>query len=122
MPGRAELPEVGLRLTARCLAADPDYAVPRDARRVAFDADRLPPVIAVRARRAGDHFSPFGGSAPRRLKSFLIDAGVPRWERSRVPLLETDGDIIWVAGVRRSDAAPVGPSTTRILEVTLDSL
>jgi len=36
-----------------------------------------------------------------------------------VPLLEADGDLIWVAGLRRGQAAPVGSGTTRILEVTL---
>jgi tRNA(Ile)-lysidine synthase len=46
---------------------------------------------------------------------------VPRWERDRVPLVEAGGDIIWVAGLRRGQAAPVGPGTRRILEVTLRS-
>jgi tRNA(Ile)-lysidine synthase len=51
----------------------------------------------------------------------MIDAGVPRWERDRVPLLEAGGDIIWVAGLRRGRAAPVRDGTRRILEVTLRS-
>jgi tRNA(Ile)-lysidine synthase len=46
---------------------------------------------------------------------------VPRRERDRVPLLEAGGDIIWVAGLRRGRAAPVGDGTRRILEVTLRS-
>jgi tRNA(Ile)-lysidine synthase len=114
-----DLVEVGLRLDARCLERPPDYELPRDARRVAFDADRLPTTLIVRARRSGDRFAPFGGRGERRLKSFLIDSHVPRWERSRIPLLEADGDIIWLAGVRRGHAAPVSPDTTRILEVSL---
>lgn len=62
-----------------------------------------------------------GVPVERRLKSFLIAAGVPRWERSRIPLLEADGEIIWVAGLRRGRAAPVTEDTRRILEVTLAS-
>ncbi len=122
LPGSVDLTELGLRLDARCLEPGPDYAPPDEARRVAFDADRLPAALGVRSRRPGDRFTPFGGPGERRLKSFLIDAGIPRWERSRIPLLEAAGDIIWVAGVRRGHTAPVGPSTKRILEVTLDSL
>ena len=122
VPGSVELTEIGLRLDACCLERQPGYALPRDAQRVAFDADRLPAMLVVRSRRSGDHFVPFGGLGERRLKSFLIDAHVPRWERSRIPLLEADGDIIWLGGVRRGHAAPVGPDTTRILEVTLSSL
>ena len=120
VPGSVDLGEVGLRLDARYLERPPDYEVPRDARRVAFDADRLPTMLSVRSRRSGDRFAPFGSPVERRLKSFLIDAHVPRWERSRIPLLEADGDIIWLGGVRRGRAAPVGRDTTRILEVTLN--
>jgi tRNA(Ile)-lysidine synthase len=122
VPGSVDLTEVGLRLDARCLERRPDYDLPRDARRVAFDADRLPTTLVVRSRRTGDRLVPFGAPGERRLKSFLIDARVPRWERSRIPLLDAGGDIIWVAGVRRGQSAPVGPDTRRILEVTLDSL
>jgi tRNA(Ile)-lysidine synthase len=122
VPGTVDLSEVGLRLSARCLDRHSGYTLPREPRRAAFDADRLPAILAVRPRRAGERFRPFGGSDERRLKSLFIDAGIPRWERARVPLLEAAGDVIWVAGVRRGQSAPVGPDTTRILEVTLDSL
>jgi len=103
---------------------DRDYVVPRAAGRVAFDADALPATLTVRARRRGDVFSPFGAPASgpgalRRLKSFLIDAGVPRWERPRTPLVEAGGHVIWVAGVRRGRRAPVTATTARVLELTL---
>ena len=119
VPGDLTLPEVGMMLEARCFPRAEGYAAPREALVAAFDADLLPRRLHVRARRRGDRFAPFGGPTERRLKSFLIDAGVPSWERERVPLLEAAGDIIWVAGLRRSRAAPVGPGTKRILEVTL---
>jgi tRNA(Ile)-lysidine synthase len=120
VPGVLELPEIGARLTARVVARTGDYTLPRDPRRAAFDADGLPPVLGVRARRRGDMLSPFGGPASRRLKSLLIDAGVPRWARPRTPLVEAGSEIIWVAGVRRGALAPVTAATTRILEVGLE--
>ena len=122
VPGELPLPEVNLLLEARCFERVEGYAAPRERDRVAFDADLLPGRLRVRGRRPGDRFAAFGGPAERRLKSFLIDAGVPRWERDRVPLLEAGSDIIWVAGLRRGQAAPVGPGTRRILEVTVRSV
>ncbi|HET8578234.1 MAG TPA: tRNA lysidine(34) synthetase TilS [Methylomirabilota bacterium] len=122
VPGIVELPEVGLRLEARRFERPEGYAPPREPDRVAFDADRLPPSLVVRARRAGDRFVPFAGAGERRLKSFFIDAGVPRWDRPRVPLIEARGEIIWVAGLRRGQTAPVTPESRCILEVTLRSL
>ena len=121
VPGALELPEINARLGARIVARARDYAIPREPGRAAFDADTLPPTLAVRARRRGDVFSPFGAPELRRLKSFLIDAGVPRWQRARTPLVEAGGEIIWVAGIRRGSIAPVTAATTRVLELELDS-
>jgi tRNA(Ile)-lysidine synthetase-like protein len=121
LPGELALSEVGLTLDARCLPAGAAYELPRHGATVAFDADRIPSSVVVRARRAGDRFAPFGGPGPRRLKSFLIDAGIPRWRRASIPLLVADGEIVWVVGLRRGLAAPVTPRTKRILEVTVRS-
>jgi tRNA(Ile)-lysidine synthase len=122
VPGSAAFSEIGMCIDARVVERTSDYVVPRDVRRVAFDADLMPLALGVRARRPGDRFTPFGGPGERRLKSFLIDAGIPRWERARIPLLDVDGEIVWVAGVRRGQRAVVGPHTNRILEVTLHCL
>ncbi|HEU4438227.1 MAG TPA: tRNA lysidine(34) synthetase TilS [Methylomirabilota bacterium] len=124
LPGVLELPEIGRCLTASIAPRAPDYAVPREPGRVAFDADELPPTLTIRGRRRGDVFSPFGApasgpAAVRRLKPFLIDAGVPRWQRARTPLVEARGQIIWIAGVRRGQSAPVTAATARVLELTL---
>src|SRR4029434_1269672 len=90
--------EIGLALEARLAGAE-TYAVPRDPARVAFDADDLPGPLTVRAPRRGERFVPFGG-AERRLKTLLIDAKVPRWDRSRVPVVEAGGVIVLGVCVR----------------------
>jgi tRNA(Ile)-lysidine synthase len=120
VPGRVELPEIGRALEASIVPAAA-YELPRDPDRAAFDADRLPPRLLVRARRRGDRLSAFGGGE-RRLKSLLIDAKIPRWERGRVPVVEADAEIVWVAGLRRAATAPVMATTRRVLELRLVAL
>ncbi|HEV8585813.1 MAG TPA: tRNA lysidine(34) synthetase TilS [Methylomirabilota bacterium] len=117
VPGRVELPEIGRALEAVVLPAA-GYATPRARDRVAFDAADLPERLVVRARRRGDRFRPFGGG-DRRLKAFLIDAKVPRWDRDRLPLVDAGRDILWVAGVRRGAAAPVTARTGTVVELRL---
>ena len=117
VPGRVELPEIGRALEARLLPAA-GYAVPTSPDRAAFDAALVPRVLAVRPRRAGDRFHAFGGGE-RRLKSLLIDAKMPRWERPRLPVVEADGDILWLAGLRRGAAAPVTTATHEVVELGL---
>ncbi len=117
VPGRVDLPEIGRTLEARLADVD-GYAIPDEPDRVAFDADRLPPKLLVRPRRAGDRLTPFGGGE-RKLKDLLIDAKVPRWERGRVPVIEAGGEILWVARLRRGAVAPVTAATRRVLELAL---
>jgi tRNA(Ile)-lysidine synthase len=117
VPGRVELPEIGRALEARRLPAH-GYVVPREPQRVAFDAAAVAPALTIRCRRRGDRFEAFG-AGERRLKSFLIDAKIPRWERDRLPLVEQDGHILWVAGLRRSTAGVVTPATREVVELRL---
>jgi tRNA(Ile)-lysidine synthase len=119
VPGRLELPEIGRLLQARVVSASDFVIPPRLSPRVGFDAALLPSRLTVRARRPGDRFAPFGGVGERRLKSFLIDEKIPRWERGRVPLIEADGRILWVGGLRRSGEAPVTAGTREVLELSL---
>jgi tRNA(Ile)-lysidine synthase len=120
VPGRVELPEIGSALEGSIVPAAA-YALPREPGRAAFDADRLPPRLRVRPRRRGDRLAAFAGGE-RRLKSLLIDAKVPRWERGRVPVVEAAGEIVWVVGLRRAATAPVTAETRQVLELRLVAL
>jgi tRNA(Ile)-lysidine synthase len=53
----------------------------------------------VRNRRPGDRFVPPGRHHARRLKEVLIDLGVPREQRDRLPILCWGGNLLWVACV-----------------------
>ena len=117
VPGRVELPESGCVLEARIVPAA-DYVLPRVTDVVAFDAAGVPRRLVIRARRRGDRLVAFGGGE-RRLKSLLIDAAVPRWDRNRLPLVEADGQILWVVGLRRAAAAPITPQTREVVEIRL---
>ena len=63
--------------------------------------------VVVRAWRPGDRMRAAGASAPRRVKRFLSDAGIDGPERVGWPVIEAAGEVVWIPGVRRSDAATV---------------
>jgi tRNA(Ile)-lysidine synthase len=61
--------------------------------------------LVVRRWRAGDRLAPSGSQGPRRVKRYLTEAGVMGSDRAGWPVVEQGGEIVWIPGVRRSDAA-----------------
>lgn len=119
LPGAVEIPERGGRLSCRVVPAE-DFARIRphlSAWRVALDADALGVQPLVRAARAGDRFQPFGMSGQKKLSDFLIDQKYPRILRDEVLVLEGNGRIAWVVGMRSSEAFRIGPECRRIAVV-----
>jgi tRNA(Ile)-lysidine synthase len=117
LPGRVALPEIG-RVVEATIVDVAEYAVPRVVTVAAFDADALPACVLVRGRRLGDRVIASDGTE-RRLKTLLIGAKIPRWDRVRVPVVEAGGEIVWIAGLRRSAIAPITPATRRVVRLAL---
>ena len=61
--------------------------------------------LTVRSWRPGDRMRAAGSLAARRVKRFLRDAGIAGPDRIGWPVVLADGEIVWIPGVRRSDAA-----------------
>ena len=59
----------------------------------------------VRPWKPGDRMEPVAGQQRRRVKRYLSDAGVRGAERRGWPVVVTGSDVVWIPGVRRSDAA-----------------
>jgi tRNA(Ile)-lysidine synthase len=59
----------------------------------------------VRPWTAGDRLAPGPGRQRRRVKRYLSDAGVRGLDRAGWPVVVAGDDVIWIPGVRRSDAA-----------------
>jgi tRNA(Ile)-lysidine synthetase-like protein len=114
-----------LRVTA---ALEPISGWPGAAPHAAwFDAEALglpgggdspAPGLVVRPRRTGERMLPFGGRDSVRLGKLLASAGVPRLARARWPVVaRSDGEILWVVGVRRAAAAPLTLGTPVMLRL-----
>jgi tRNA(Ile)-lysidine synthase len=82
-----------------------------------FDAQRVAEPLVVRNPRPGDRFHPLGAPGSKKLKEFLIDAGVPSARRRRLVILADAEDILWVAGVRIGHRVRLTEGTKEILRV-----
>ncbi len=90
---------------------------------VFFDLDQLPSrALYLRSPRPGDYFSPFGMQGKKKVSRLLGDSKIPRPLRGEIPLLVSGSTILWVAGLRRSQVAPITTDTRRVLKATYSSM
>ena len=64
-----------------------------------LSAEALGRSATVRARRQGDRMRPAGLAGTKSLQDLLTDRKVPRGLRESLPVVESGGQIAWVAGV-----------------------
>lgn len=69
----------------------------RRARGKGIDASRMP--LRVQLRAGGERLQPDARRPRRTLKNLFQEAGVPPWERDRLPLLVCGEDLVWVPGL-----------------------
>ena len=84
-----------------------------------FDMNRLSFPLVIRSFRPGDRFTPLGMRGTQKVKKFFINQKVPKDQRSKCPILLSQGKIIWVAGYRIDESVKVMPSTDKVLRVEL---
>jgi tRNA(Ile)-lysidine synthase len=61
--------------------------------------------LSVRAWAAGDRLAAAGAQPRRRVKRYLTEAGVRGTDRAGWPVVVSGDEVVWIPGVRRSDAA-----------------
>ena len=85
---------------------------------VYFDMDNLLFPLKIRHRRAGDIFIPFGFKGKKKLKDVFIDDKVSIYKRAYILLVvDANDSILWIAGYRRSNIAPITGATQKVLKI-----
>ena len=80
-------------------------AKPRSRHRHGRRRSRGRRVGMVRSWSAGDRLEPAAGQPRRRVTRYLSDVGVRGADRAGWPVVVAGDDVVWIPGVRRSDAA-----------------
>jgi tRNA(Ile)-lysidine synthase len=90
-------------------AEGPDLAV--------LDPSALGGALLVRSWREGDRMRPLGLGGTKSLQDLFTDRKVPRSLRHALPVVISDGRIVWIAGVAVSEdfAAKAGASESAVL-------
>ncbi|MEZ0486485.1 tRNA lysidine(34) synthetase TilS [Fibrella aquatica] len=103
------------QLTIRVInRTDWDQKWPTDSNTALFDADSLPFPWTLRRWCEGDRFVPLGMNGSRLVSDFLADTKLGLPLRERVRVLECNGRIMWVVGMRIAQTARITQKTRRI--------
>jgi tRNA(Ile)-lysidine synthase len=117
-PGRTFVGEIGREVVTEEIDLEGRSGMPKANSETAFlDYHVLQFPLRIRNFRPGDRFQPLGVKGSQKLKEFFIDHKIPRFERSKIPLLISGEKIVWVVGHRINESARVSDRTKRILKV-----
>jgi tRNA(Ile)-lysidine synthetase-like protein len=81
------------------------------------DADRLEGPLTVGSAREGERMRPLGMSGTKKLSDVMMDAKVPMRRRARVPIVREGDHVVWVAGIRLSEAHRITRDTRRVVRL-----
>jgi len=86
---------------------------------VYLDFDKLKFPLVWRTWKKGDFFYPSGMEHRKKISDFLIDNKIPRADKGDISVLESNGNIVWVVGMRLDNRFKASPQTKRMLEIEL---
>ncbi|MGL5428965.1 MAG: tRNA lysidine(34) synthetase TilS [Cetobacterium sp.] len=60
-------------------------------------------IVEIRCRKDGDRIKPLGMSSYKKVKDILINEKIPKEIRGTIPLIVKENEIVWIAGVKKSE-------------------
>lgn len=117
-PGQTlRLPECGLTVSCDLISSFP-ADVNKSLNTFYFNCANIIGNVMVTARRPGDRLRPLGRGCTKALKQLFVEAGIPPWRRSQVPVLRDERGILGIQGVARDERARVSTDDCHILRVS----
>lgn len=83
-----------------------------------LDAETCEFPIKVRNWMVGDSFQPLGMTGTKLLSDFFTDEKIDSTRRNKIPILISEGVIIWVAGMRISHIHKISGKTQTVFRIT----
>ena len=87
-----------------------------------LDLDKTNFPINIRHRKPGDRFYPLGMEHSKKLKDFLIDEKVPKFDRDKLLIFCDQEKIIWLAGHRIDNRVVTSEQTQNILQIRIERM
>jgi tRNA(Ile)-lysidine synthase len=121
-PGEVTAKEAGLRIKADIIENMPANEDTKSNMTAYIDYDEVGKFLIVRNRKPGDRFSPLGMRGSKKLQDFFVDEKILLKDRDVIPIVESDGQIVWIVGHRIDERMKVRKNTRKILKLTAEEI
>jgi tRNA(Ile)-lysidine synthase len=87
-----------------------------------FDADLLIFPLKIRPWKAGDAFYPLGLNGQKKVSDLFNDVKLSKWDKEKIVVLESKGQIAWVIGVRISEKFKILKNSKKFLKIVTSDM
>ena len=84
-----------------------------------FDADKIQQPLEICNWKEGDKFQPFGMEGFKKLSDFFIDEKLSLFEKEKVKVLKSNGQIVWLIGYRIDNRYRVKNESKHIWQIEI---
>ncbi|MFA4920809.1 MAG: tRNA lysidine(34) synthetase TilS [Candidatus Neomarinimicrobiota bacterium] len=84
------------------------------------DFDRIGSRLNLRHWQKGDRMLPLGMRQSRKVSDIFVDLKIPLTHKTRIPLLCSDNDVIWLCGLKLSEKFKITDRTRTVLKLTYE--
>lgn len=82
-----------------------------------FSTSKLQFPLTLRNWKRGDAFLPYGMKGRKKISDFFIDQKIGVSEKSKIKILEYNGEIVWIIGFRTSDIFKVKSTCKEVIRI-----
>ncbi len=87
-----------------------------------FDGEKLSAPLLVRSRKEGDKISLKGAGGTKKISDIFTDEKIERSQRDTIPIVEKDGEILFVCGIRQSSLYETSENTKKYLIIKYERI
>lgn len=84
-----------------------------------IDEDSIKLPLKIRTYHHGDRFQPLNMHGSKKLSDFFIDEKIAFYNRNTIPILESNGRIVWICGHRLDERFKIKNKTANVLKLEL---
>ncbi len=85
-----------------------------------FDYDKICGSLAVRTRRTGDYIHPVGRRVGKSIKKWMIEKGIPAFDRDAIPVVCDEKGIVLVVGLGCDERVCLDEKTQRVAMILIE--